>query len=224
MLLPIGDVLSEDQLSEVDRLLGTLAWRDGKETAGRVAKQVKINTQADLTNRTGAKLRDILREAIINHPVLRAAAWPKRLSKILVSKTGPGGGYGLHVDNAFMGTGDARLRTDLSFTLFLSDPEAYEGGDLSIEQAGVSQTLKLPKGSLILYPSTRLHEVQPVTSGERIVCIGWIESQFVRPDDRELLFGLENLRASLSASHDAQSPEMLTLAKSISNLQRRFST
>ncbi|MEL7230992.1 MAG: PKHD-type hydroxylase, partial [Pseudomonadota bacterium] len=119
MLLPIGDVLDADSLSEARRLLGTVAWRDGKETAGRVAKEVKINTQADLTSRTGAKLRDMLRKAVINHPVVRAAAWPKRMSKILVSKTGPGGGYGLHVDNAFMGSGEARVRTDLSFTLFL---------------------------------------------------------------------------------------------------------
>ena len=224
MYLPIGGVLDEEQLSEVERLLGTVAWRDGKETAGRVAKQVKINTQADLTNRTGVKLRDMLREAILKHPVLRAAAWPNAMSKILVSKTGPGGGYGMHVDNAFMGSGNNRVRTDLSFTLFLSDETDYDGGELLIEQAGTSQSLKLPKGALILYPSTSLHEVQPVTSGERIVCVGWIESLFARPDDREMLFDLENLRASLSARHNAQSVEMLTLAKTIANLQRRFST
>lgn len=222
MLLTLSGVLTPDNLAEVRALLGTLAWQDGAKTAGSVAKAVKRNQQADLTTRTGAGLRDRLVAAVQAHPVLRAAAQPKRFSKIIVSKTEEQGGYGYHMDNAFMGTGDQRLRTDLSFTLFLSDPDSYEGGELEIDHAGMSQSVKLPAGDLVLYPSTSLHRVAPVTSGSRLVCVGWIESAVTDVAVRDILFDLENLRTSLSAKHDAQSPEMLTLAKTISNLLRRF--
>lgn len=222
MLLTIADILSSEQFADIDRLLGTLAWRDGKETAGSVAKAVKSNEQADLTSRSGVKLRDLLLRAILTHPIIRAAAQPRRFSKLIVSRTGENGGYGLHVDNAFMGHGDQLIRTDLSFTLFLNEPAEYHGGELSIEYAGHTQSLKPDAGHLILYPSTSLHEVRPVMSGERLVCVGWIESHIPRSEDRETLFDLENLRATLSNSHSAQSPEMLTLSKSIANLKRRF--
>ena len=184
---------------------------------------MKHNAQADLSSRTGSKLRKMLKAAISGHPVLRAAAQPKRFSKLLVSRTETGGGYGLHVDNAFMGDGADRIRTDLSFTLFLSDPDTYAGGELSTEHAGLTQALKPPAGDLVLYPSTSLHEVKPVTSGTRLACVGWIESHVRSAEDREILFDLENLRASLAQRHDPQSPEMLTLAKTISNLLRRIS-
>jgi PKHD-type hydroxylase len=142
---------------------------------------------------------------------------------LLVSRTQAGGGYGLHVDNPFMGEGSARLRTDLSFTLFLSDPGNYEGGELEIETAGFTQSLKLPAGDLVLYPSTSLHRVADVRSGTRLVCVGWIESLVPDAGERELLFDLENLKATLAQSHAPQSPEMLTLSKTISNLLRKFS-
>ena len=161
--------------------------------------------------------------AISNHRVLKAAAQPKRFSKLIVSKTEKDGGYGLHVDNAFMPMGDGHIRTDLSFTLFLSSPEAYEGGELIIEHAGQTLGVKPKAGDLILYPSTNLHEVRTVTSGTRLVCVGWIESQIPRGDDREVLFDLINLKTDLSRDHEPQSATMLMLAKSIANLKRRFS-
>ena len=222
MPLLIANVLDAEKLTTARELAGTLSWRDGAETAGATARAVKHNTQADLSSRTGVKLREMLREAITRHPVLRAAAHPKRFSNLLVSKTEPGGSYGLHVDNAFMGSGEARLRTDLSFTLFLSDPETYEGGQLVVELAGMQQSFKPVAGDLVLYPSTSLHQVAPVTSGTRLACVGWIESAVPDAAARDILFDLENLRASLAAQYPAQSPEMLTLAKTISNLLRRF--
>ncbi|MHA7901515.1 MAG: Fe2+-dependent dioxygenase [Henriciella sp.] len=223
MLITIPGLLDQQALAEARALAATLAWRDGASTAGRMAKAVKHNSQADLSSRTGAKLRDSLMAAVTGHLVLRAAAQPKRFSKLLVSKTEAGGGYGLHIDNAFMGEGAERIRTDLSFTLFLTDPTDYEGGELSIEHAGLTQALKLSAGDLVLYPSTTLHEVRAVTSGTRLACVGWIESHIRSTEDREILFDLENLRASLAQRHDPQSPEMLTLAKTISNLLRRLS-
>lgn len=224
MLLTISGVLSADQLAEARALAAGLGWRDGAETAGSTARAVKRNQQADLTTRTGAKLRDLLAGAVQAHPVIAAAAQPKRFSPLIVSKTGPGGGYGMHVDNPWMGFGEARLRTDLSFTLFLSDPADYDGGALEIENAGFTQSLKLEAGDLVLYPTTRLHQVADVTRGERLVSVGWIESLVPDESAREVLFDLENLRASLAPRYAPQSPELLTLSKTISNLLRRFSS
>lgn len=221
MLLAISEVLRAETLMEARSLLSAVAWRDGAETAGATAKAVKRNLQADLSSRTGAALRDTLQTAIESNAVVRLAALPNRFTKLIVSKTTVGGGYGLHVDNAFMGAD--RLRTDLSFTLFLSDPNEYDGGELMIEQAGYSQSLKLPAGDLVLYPSTSLHEVRPVTRGERLVAVGWIESCVADTANREILFDLENLRMGLAKSFEPQSPEMLLLAKTIANLSRKFS-
>lgn len=223
MLLTISGVLDAAAVSEALDLIPSLTWKDGAETAGATARAVKRNEQTDLSSRSGAALRDRLKAAIENHPVLKAAAQPRRFSSLLVSRTQAGGGYGLHVDNPFMGEGSARLRTDLSFTLFLSDPGNYEGGELEIETAGFTQSLKLPAGDLVLYPSTSLHRVADVRSGTRLVCVGWIESLVPDAGERELLFDLENLKATLAQSHAPQSPEMLTLSKTISNLLRKFS-
>lgn len=223
MLLTVSNLLKRAELDAARELIATLAWRDGAETAGRTARAVKQNMQADLSSRTGTALREALHSALRAHPVLMSAAQPKRFSKLLISRTDRGGGYGLHVDNAIMGDGETAIRTDLSFTLFLSAPEDYDGGELAIEHAGLTHSLKGEAGDLVLYPSTSLHQVTDVTSGTRIVCVGWIESRIQRHDDREMLFDLINLRAELAGRFDAQSPEMLTLSKTIENAKRRFS-
>lgn len=219
-MLVLSEVLSAEQLGEARRLSAQTLWKDGARTAGSVAKRVKRNQQADLTTRAGAKLRDLISEAVQRHPVLRAAAQPRRFSKLLVSRTDEGGGYGLHTDNAFMGEAGSALRTDLSFTLFLSEPDTYEGGELTIEHSGAAQSLKPEAGALVLYSSSSLHRVETVTRGSRLVAVGWIESRVRDPGGREILFDLENLRVSLAAQHGAQSLEMLTLSKTISNLLR----
>ena len=220
MLLTLANVVSpEDCAALVERARG-LEWRDGARTAGAVAKAVKRNEQANLHTPEGQIIHRTLLEAIEAHPVLEAAARPRRFSRLMISRTGPGGGYGLHVDNALMGRGPARIRTDLSFTLFLSPLEDYDGGALAIDGAGGRQTLRLAPGDLVLYPSTDLHEVEPVTRGERIVCVGWIESLVPDAAQRAILFDLENLRAELRRSLPATSPATLTLDKSIANLLR----
>ncbi|MEL6827967.1 MAG: Fe2+-dependent dioxygenase [Pseudomonadota bacterium] len=223
MLITIANVLEQEALDKVRSLITTVRWKDGAETAGATAREVKHNLQADLTSRTGAQLRDLLAQAISSNPVLQAAAQPRRFSKLLISKTGEGGGYGMHVDNALMPLGEEKMRTDLSFTLFLSDPGAYQGGELQIEHSGQSMCLKPVAGDLVLYPSTSLHRVNDVTSGTRLACVGWIESRVQRPDDRELLFDMTNLKTTLASQYQAQSPEMLMSAKILSNLLRRFS-
>lgn len=222
MLITIDDVVDEDQLTLLSGLMTGLTWQDGAQTAGTVARQVKTNEQGDLRTPVGAKIETLLGEAITQNAVLQAAAQPHKLSRLVMSKTKPGGGYGWHIDNPFIKADELSLRTDLSFTPFLSDPETYAGGALEIEHAGHSQSLKLAAGSMVLYPSISLHQVTPVQSGERLACIGWIESRVPRVDDREILFDLINLQSELSKAHNAQSIEMLSLSKIIANLRRRF--
>ncbi|KCZ53979.1 hypothetical protein HY29_02610 [Hyphomonas beringensis] len=222
MLLTLSGILNASDLEDTRDLIATLGWRDGAETAGGMARAVKRNQQADLTSRTGKQLREQLKDKIERHPVLRAATQPRRFSKQMISKTENGGGYGFHVDNAFMGAGDSRIRTDMSYTLFLSEPDTYEGGELQVELAGMTQSVKLPAGDMVLYPSTSLHRVAPVTSGTRLVCIGWIESSVRDEAVREVLFDLENLRSGMAKKMDLQSPELLVLSKTISNLLRQF--
>ena len=220
MLLTIGDVLSGEALAQLSQLFPTLAWEDGAKTAGGMASLVKSNLQADLSSRSGTKVRSLVEDAVKRHSVVKAAAQPARFSRPVISRTGEGGGYGLHIDNPFMPVEGGSLRTDLSWTLFLSDPNSYEGGELSIELSGETRALKLAPGDLVLYPSTSLHEVRPVTRGERLVAIGWIESRVKDAEARDILFDLENLAATLSGGFADQSPERLVLAKSIARLKR----
>lgn len=223
MILTLGDVLDSAALDRAISALVHIEWQDGGATAGTTASQVKRNMQADLSSNTGALLHTQLLKAVEAHPVLQAAARPKTISRLMVSRTGVGGGYGPHIDNAIMGRGLKRLRSDLSFTLFLSSPADYDGGELTIDQAGSEQSFKLEAGDMVLYPSTTLHQVNPVTRGDRVVCVGWIESFIRDAAQRELLFDLENLRTELRRSLPRQSAELLTLDKSIANLLRMWS-
>lgn len=220
MLLTLSGVLDAETLAHVQAESERLTWTDGSATAGGDARRVKQNQQASLRGSAVEPLRKTLETAVKSHPVLKAAAQPRRFSNFLLSKTETGGGYGLHIDNALMGTGADRMRSDLSFTLFLSDPGTYEGGELTIEHPGMSQALKPAAGDLVLYPSTSLHHVAPVTSGTRLACIGWIESLVPDAAQREILFDLENLRAELRETLPPESAARLTLSKSIANLLR----
>lgn len=221
-MLPIAQVLDQEKLAEAEELIKLLNWHDGTTTAGKTARQVKRNHQADLSSRSGAKLRTLLETAIKQHAVLKAVAQPRQFSKLLLSRTEAGGGYGMHVDNAYMPNGETQLRTDLSFTLFLSPPNTYEGGELEIETGGQTFSIKLKPGDLILYPSSSLHRVKDVQSGSRLVCVGWIESRIQRPDDRDLLLDVINLKTEMAKQYDSQSPEMLKVSKILANLKRRF--
>lgn len=222
MILVINALEDADHRAAIAERIAMLEWRDGRETAGSVARQVKRNEQAAMNSPAGRALQDELSDLISDNVVVKAAAQPRRFSPVIISRTGVGGKYGAHVDNALMGRGAQRLRTDLSFTLFLTPPGEYEGGELVIHAAGMTQELKGEAGNLVLYPSGSIHEVKPVTKGTRIVCIGWIESTVADPAQREMLFDLENLRTALRQQLPAQSAELLTLDKTIANLLRMW--
>lgn len=223
MILTISAIEDEAKLAFVRRRIEALDWRDGKATAGKVAGAVKQNQQAVMSDAVGREVQEQLLPLISTNPVLKAAARPRRFTRLMISKTADGGHYGPHVDNAIMGSDTTKLRTDIAFTLFLSAPDEYEGGELVIHSAGMMSEVKAKAGEIVLYPATSIHEVRPVTQGERIVCVGWIESLIPDAAQRELLFDLENLRVSLRQKLDPNSLELLTLDKNIANLLRMWS-
>ncbi|GFZ96890.1 PKHD-type hydroxylase [Elstera cyanobacteriorum] len=215
MQLCLADILPADRLTALVDRLKTARFIDGKATAGWNAAGVKENQQAYAPG--VAQLAAEIETALRQHPVFALAARPKRLHPILFARYEPGMTYGYHVDDPLMG--DPPLRTDLALTLFLSDPETYDGGDLIIDQPGGEQAYKLPFGAAVLYPATTLHQVAPVTRGVRLVAITWIQSLIRDPGRREILFDLDTARRMLFA-RDGKSREFDLLSKSFANLLR----
>jgi len=218
-MLTIADALPREDVLRVRQSLAELPFRDGKVTAGATARSVKANTQADGRDPRTRALAAFVREALERNDLLAAYARPARWSSLLFSRYLPGENYGLHMDAASMAAeGGGRLRTDLSFTLFLSDPEAYEGGALLIDGLDGEREARPVAGSLVVYDTGALHRVTPVTRGERLACVGWIQSEVRRADQRELLFDLARVHRGLP---DADT--RLLLSKAMGNLQRMWS-
>jgi PKHD-type hydroxylase len=211
-------VLPAEDVERVRERLAALRFVDGRATAGPTARKVKANTQVDASDPGTAPLARFVRQALDRCGVLAAYARPVRWSRLLFSRYGPGDAYGLHVDDAAMTAEDGgRMRTDLSFTLFLSDPTTYDGGALRLDGLDGEREAKPAAGSLLLYATGVLHQVAPVTAGERLACVGWIQSAVRRDDQRELLFDLERVRAAL-----ADGETRLLLDKSVGGLLRMW--
>jgi PKHD-type hydroxylase len=191
------------------------AWRPGGETAGWHARPVKHNRQLD---RDTDLHREAARQVVSTleaHPLVRAAAFPRHIHGLLFSRMGPGEAYGRHVDNAWMAGG----RADLSFTLALTAPDVYAGGDLLLDTSTGEERIRLPAGHVMVYPSTCLHQVEPVARGERLVAVGWIESRIRHGEQRELLFELDTARRALFAQGGKDEVFDL-ISRSYSNLLR----
>lgn len=221
MILCIGNVLNEGQLQALRQVLGQASFRNGKDTAGWHARLVKNNEQADSRDKQVTALRQTVGNALENNPVFQMSARPLRSTPVMFSRYRIGMTYGNHVDDPVMGSGPDKLRTDLSFTLFLSDPDSYEGGELVTDTSAGESSYKLPAGALVLYPSSTLHRVEPVSSGERLVAVGWIQSTIRDPGHREILFDIDTARRQLF-DRDGKSREFDLLSKSLSNLQRMW--
>lgn len=190
-------------------------WRAGAETAGWHSRAVKHNHQLDRSSALHQQLATMVQEQLQAHPLVQAAALPRRIHGILISRSGVGEGYGRHVDNAWMAGG----RSDLSFTLWLSEPDTYQGGALVLESPSGEEAFRLAAGHALVYPSTLLHRVEPVSQGERLVAVGWIESRIRRADQRELLFELDTARRGLFA-RSGQDEWFDLVSRSYSNLLR----
>ena len=196
---------------------GELFWEDGKQTAGKHAAKVKNNLQLRKDSDISKKFSKLITKKILNNDLIKSFSLPKKVHGTFFSKFTSGMKYGRHIDNAYMSTG----RADLSFTIFLNCKDTYEGGALSIESFNSEKKFKLDSGEIIIYPSTYLHEVEEVITGERLVCIGWIESYVKSIEEREYLFDLDAAARSLLTKY-GRSDEVDLLFKSYSNFLRRL--
>jgi len=190
-------------------------WEDGKNTAGSHASKVKNNLQLIRQSDISKKLSLLIKKKLLSNDLIKSFTLPKHFHGIMFTKSLKGMCYGRHIDNAFMSSG----RADLSFTIFLSEKDQYEGGELLIENLNAENEFKLNLGEILIYPSTYLHSVQEVQKGERMACVGWIESYVKSIEEREYLFDLDAGAKSLLAKY-GRSDELDLIFKSYSNLLR----
>jgi len=216
MILSIADVLGPADIEAVRTGLDNATFVDGTVTAGWLAKPVKANLQAR-PDREIERLREFVEARLRESALFVLATRPKAVIGPLFSRYQPGHAYGAHVDDALI----SDMRTDVSFTVFLSQPATYEGGELIIDTASGEEAFKLPAGCVVTYPATTLHRVAPVTGGERVAAAGWVRSYVRDPARRELLFDLETARRALFA-REGKSREFDLLSKSAANLIRMW--
>lgn len=215
MPIVLSDVFQRAEAQVLHDAAAALTFDDGKKTAGRVARAVKQNSQAMPGPETDAIL-DKVRASMLADPVLQAVAYPRGFAGMMVTRTSVGGAYGDHVDNALMAGG----RADVSFTLFLSDPDSYAGGALVVADRAEERAFELNRGEMIVYPSTSLHRVDPVTEGTRLVIVGWITSWVRDAAQREILFDLWQAVTRAEAAGDAELVHQVS--RSRSNLLRMW--
>lgn len=223
MMLHIPQVLTKQQVADIRQRLDASNWVDGRETVGAQGAQVKKNRQLPELSPLGRELGEIVLKALLDNPLFTSAALPLRTVPPLFNRYEGGENYGLHVDGSIRnvpGT-NLRLRTDLSSTLFLCEPEDYEGGELVVVDTYGTHEVKLPAGDLILYPSTSLHKVEPVTRGARVCSFFWTQSLIADDARRAMLFELDQNIQSLRASM-GDSAEVVSLTGIYHNLLRQW--
>ena len=226
MLIPIAGVLSKDEVRQFRAQLATAPWEDGLKTAGTLARAVKRNQQLADGSPLAVELGNRILRKLGNHPLFISAALPSRIYPPKFNRYADGGTYGAHVDSAVMqvpGT-SISVRSDLSATLFLAEPEEYEGGELEIEGPFGIQAAKLAAGDMVLYPSSSLHRVTPVTQGARIASFMWIQSMVQYDGARTLLFDLDQSIQALSPGRAKDDPDIDRLIHVYHNLLRRWAT
>jgi PKHD-type hydroxylase len=221
MLLQIPDVISPAQVAECRAALATGEWVDGRVTAGPQSARSKDNMQVPESHPVARQMGDMIVAALERNPLFISAALPLRVFPPLFNRYSGGQGFGTHVDNAIRqvpGT-PHRIRTDLSATLFLSEPGEYDGGELMVEDSFGAHSVKLPAGHMVLYPATSLHQVRPVTRGARIASFFWIQSMVAGDTERTLLFDLDSAIRTLSRDVP-DNPAVVGLTGTYHNLVR----
>ncbi len=228
MLVKIPGVLSKSQVIECREMLASTNWVDGKSTAGHQAKQCKQNLQLPQNDGIGLEIGQFILARLADNPVFTAATLPNKIFPPMFNCYQQGGTFGNHVDNAIRSFTDTRsmqttkIRTDVSATLFLSEPESYQGGELVIQDTYGEQRVKLAAGDMVIYPSTSLHHVTPVTEGQRLACFFWIQSLIRQDDQRRILFDLDSSIQALTAADPTQT-ELVRLTGVYHNLLRQWS-
>ncbi len=228
MLLRIEHLLSRQDLAEARQLLAQASWQDGRATAGPQAAQVKRNEQLPAGSEQAPALQALVLQALERHPMFFSAALPKRVLPPQFNRySGDSNRYGPHVDQAVRYLpgaapgGPQRVRTDISCTLFLSDPADYGGGELVIADTWGEQRIKLAAGDLVLYPGTHLHRVEPVTRGTRLASFFWIESMVRSEEQRRLLYDMDLSLMQLRSEH-GESVAVVQLTGTYHNLLRMW--
>jgi PKHD-type hydroxylase len=223
MLLQIPNVLTAEQVRESRAALDAAEWIDGRVTAGHQSAHAKDNEQVPENHPAARRAGDAIVAALARNPLFRSAALPLHVFPPLFNRYSGGQSFGSHVDNAVRqvaGTAH-QLRTDLSATLFLSQPDEYDGGELVIEDTFGVQAVKLAAGSMILYPASSLHHVRPVTRGARVSSFFWIQSMVRDDGERTLLFDLDLAIQRMAGDHPEHS-SVLQLTGVYHNLLRRW--
>ncbi|TAH12009.1 MAG: Fe2+-dependent dioxygenase [Curvibacter sp.] len=204
MLLHLPDILTSDEIIQARTLLATAPWADGRTGTGELARQVKNNEQLDHDCESARTIRAMVLRGLDRSPTFFSAALPKKVFPPRLNRYGGHSNfYGNHIDGAvrYLPDGSGRLRTDVSCTIFLSEPEDYEGGELCIADTYGEQSVKLPAGHAVLYPGTSLHQVKPVTRGYRLACFFWIESLVRSDEKRRMLYELDMNLLALRQQH-----------------------
>ena len=222
MLICVPDVLSKAEVADFRAAMDAAEWEDGRSAAGAQSAMVKKNEQLPPNGAIARQLGEAVIKALVASPLFVAAAIPKQIFPPLFNRYGVGQHFGIHVDNAVRGdhfTG-TRIRTDLSVTLFLSDPEEYDGGELIVEDYYGSHRVKLPAGHLLLYPATCLHAVTEVTRGVRVASFFWLQSMVRDGHARSLIFDLDTAIQGLVQRVGRDDPELVKLTGIYHNLIR----
>ena len=194
---------------------GNNDWEDGKITAGSIAAKVKNNLQLNRDSDISKQNTGFIIKKLLTNTLIKSFSLPKKIHGVMFTKSSKGMKYGRHVDNAYMSTG----RADLSFSIFLSKKNSYVGGELVVENINTENKFKLNEGEIIIYPSTYLHSVEEITNGERLVCVGWIESYVKSIEEREYLFDIDAGARGILVKY-GRSDELDLIFKSYSNLLR----
>ena len=222
MLVHVEGVLSPDQVAMCREKLSAAAWVDGRVTAGEQSARVKQNLQIPEDSALARELGELVLGALGKNPAFVSAALPLRVFPPLFNRYDEGMAFGAHVDNAIRFAGPVRYRTDVSCTLFLTDPADYDGGELIVEDAYGEHAVKLPAGDMILYPATSLHRVAPITRGSRWSSFFWAQSMVKSNEQRTLLYDLDTAIQRLSVKVGQGDPEVVALTGTYHNLLRMW--
>src|SRR5262249_49737084 len=220
MMLCIPEILTRAELERMRTALAVAEFADGKATTGYRGRRVKNNLQLLRQDAIGKELAPLVEQGLWRNETFARAVWPKQVRGILFSRYEPGMLYGNHVDNAIMGRANP-WRSDSSFTIFLSDPTDYDGGELMIESLLGTQEVKLAAGEAVFYPSSSVHRVAEVTRGQRLAAVGWVQSQVRDPAQREVRYDLEGIKR-LMAARLPDAPETDWAFKTQANLLRMW--
>ncbi len=225
MLLHVREVLTRDEVAQARKILAGAPWEDGRLTAGEQSARAKNNEQLREDCDETRAVQQLLLRGLERHQIFFSAALPKQISPPLFNRYGgDANSFGNHVDSAvrFLRNGAGRVRTDVSCTLFLSDIDEYDGGELVIEDTFGEQRVKLAAGDMVLYPGTSVHRVLPVTRGHRVASYFWIQSMIRSDEQRRLLFDMDNHLRHLRSTIGEADPGVIGLTSTYHNLLRMW--